>query len=42
MSHTAIAQQTRVHELSQKPTHEEERAALILFLTGGFTFCFMY
>ena len=37
MNHKIIAQPTHAHELSQKPTHEEERAALILFLTGGFT-----
>ena len=30
--------------VTQKPiiTHEEERAALILFLTGGFTILFMF
>ena len=34
-----------IHKLiTQKPiiTHEEERAALILFLTGGFTIWFMF
>ena len=36
---------TTIHEVvTQKPiiTHEEERAALILFLTGGFTIWFMF
>ena len=35
---------TTIHKVvTQKPiiTHEEERAALILFLTGGFTILFM-
>ena len=36
---------TKIHKVvTQKPiiTHEEERAALILFLTGGFTIWFMF
>ena len=36
---------TTIHKVvTQKPiiTHEEERAALILFLTGGFTIWFMF
>ena len=36
---------TTIHKVvTQKPiiTHEEERAALILFLTGGFTILFMF
>ena len=36
LSHKAVAQQTHAHELAKKPTHEDERIALILFLTGGF------
>ena len=38
-SHKDSAQPTHVHELSQKPTitHEEEKIALILSLTGIFT-----
>ena len=32
----AVAQQTHPHELAKKPTHEDERIALVLFLTGGF------
>ena len=32
----AVAQQTHTHELAKKPTHEDERIALALFLTGGF------
>ena len=35
-SHKAIAQQTHAHELAKKPTHEDEKIALILLLTGGF------
>ena len=40
-SHKVIA---RTHELAQKPnvTHEEEKIALILFLTGGFDMWFMF
>ena len=37
LSHKAVAQQTHTHELAKKPTHEDEKIALILFLTGGFT-----
>ena len=32
----AVAQQTHAHELAKKPTHEDEKIALVLFLTGGF------
>ena len=35
-SHNAVAQQTHAHELAKKPTHEDEKIALVLFLTGGF------
>ena len=35
-AHKAVAQQTHAHELAKKPTHEEEKIALVLFLTGGF------
>ena len=40
----AIAHSTTTHGLAQKQaiTHEEERAALILFLTGGFTMWFLF
>ena len=31
----AVAQQTHAHELTKKPTHEDERIALVLFLTDG-------
>ena len=34
--HEVIEQQTQAHELSQKPTHEEEKIAFVLFLAGGF------
>ena len=36
LSHKDVAQQTHAHELAKKPTHEDEKIALILFLTGGF------
>ena len=36
-SHKAIAQQTHNHELAKKPTHEDEKIALVFFLAGGFT-----
>ena len=32
-SHKAIAQQTQAN----KPTHEDEKIALVVFLAGGFT-----
>ena len=32
----AVTQQTHTHELAKKPTHKDERIALVLFLTGGF------
>ena len=35
-SHKAVVQQTHTHELAKKPTHEDEKVALVLFLTGGF------
>ena len=35
-SHKAIAQQTQAHELAKVPTHEDEKIALVLLLTGGF------
>ena len=35
-AHKAVAQQTHAHELAKKPTHEDEKLALVLFLTGGF------
>ena len=40
-SHKVIA---HAHELSQKPTitHKEEKIALVLFLTGGFTMCMWF
>ena len=41
-SHKAIAEQTHAHELAKKPTHEEEKIALILFLSGGFTIWFLF
>ena len=42
-SHKVVAQPTHAHELAQKPTitHEEEKIALILFITGGFAMWFM-
>ena len=43
-SHMVVAQPTHAHELAHKPTitHEEEKIALILFLTGGFAMWFMF
>ena len=43
-SHKVVAQQTHAHELAQKPTitHEEEKIALIPFLSGGFAMWFMF
>ena len=38
-SHKALA---HAHELAKKRTHEDEKIALILFLTGGFTIWFMF
>ena len=35
-AHKAVAQQTHAHELAKKPTHEDEKITLVLFLTGGF------
>ena len=39
-----VAQPTHAHELTKKPTitHKEEKIALVLFLTGGFTIWFMF
>ena len=37
-SHKAVAQQTQ----AKKPTHEDEKIALVLFLAGGFTIWFMF
>ena len=40
-----LQKQTTIHKVvTQKPiiTNEEQRAALILFLTGGFTIWFMF
>ena len=42
MNHKVVAQPTHAHELAKKPTHEEEKIALILFLTGGFTIWFLF
>ena len=36
LSHKSVAQQTHAHELAKKPTHEDEKIALVLLLTGGF------
>ena len=36
LSHKTAAQQTHAHELAKKPTHEDEKIALVLALTGGF------
>ena len=36
-TYKAIAQQTHDHELAKKPTHEDEKIALVFFLAGGFT-----
>ena len=36
LSHKAVAQQTHAHELAKKPTYEDEKIALVLFLSGGF------
>ena len=36
-AHKAVAQQTHDHELAKKPTHEDEKIALVFFLAGGFT-----
>ena len=35
-AHKAIVQQTHAHELVKKPTHKDEKIALVLLLTGGF------
>ena len=37
-----IARPTHTHELAKKPTHKEEKIALILFLTGAFTIWFLF
>ena len=37
-AHKVVTQQTHAHELAKKPTtQEDEKIALILFLSGGFT-----
>ena len=36
LSHKAVAQQTHTYELAKKPTHEDEKVALVLSLAGGF------
>ena len=43
-NHKVVAQPTHAHELAKKLTitHEEEKIALVLFLTGGFTTWFMF
>ena len=44
-SFTKPGKETTIHKVvTQKPiiTNEEERAALILFLTGGFTIWYMF
>ena len=43
-SHKVVAQPILIHELAKKPTitYEDERAAFILFLTGGFAMWFMF
>ena len=43
-SYKVVAQPTHAHELAQKSTitHEEEKIALILFLTDGFAMWFMF
>ena len=41
-SHKVIAEQTHTHELSKKPTHGEEKIALVPFLSGGFTIWVMF
>ena len=43
LSHKVVAQPTHTHQLAQKPTitHEEEKIALILFLTGSFAMWFI-
>ena len=40
ISHKVVAQTTIAHGLAI--IHKEEKAALILFLTGGFTMWFMF
>ena len=35
-SHKAIAQQTHAHKSAKKPTHGDEKIALVLLLTGDF------
>ena len=41
-SHKVVAQPNHAHQLAKKPTHKEEKIALILFLTGGFTIWFLF
>ena len=35
-AHKVVAKQTHAHELEKKPTHEDEKIALVLALAGGF------
>ena len=39
---SSLQKETIAHERQPTITHEEERAALIFFLTGGFTMQFMF
>ena len=43
-SHKVVAQPTHSHKLAQKQTitHEDEKVALILFLTGGFVIWYAF
>ena len=34
---TQAQKPTHAHKLAKKPTHEDEKIALVLFLAGGFT-----
>ena len=37
-----VAQPAHTHGLAKKPTHENEKISLVLFLTGGFLIWFMF
>ena len=39
---TQVQNPTHTYEFAKKPTHEDEKIALILFLTGGFTLWFTF
>ena len=41
-SHKDLAQPTHAHELAKKPTHEDEKIALVLSLPGIFTIWYMF